>query len=55
VVILVKMFKALDLAEKMMEKIVCQNRRSLDVIAAKCYFYYSRIYELTGKLDKIRL
>lgn len=47
--------KALDLAEKMMEKIINQNRRSLDIIAAKSYFYYARIYELTGKLDKIRL
>jgi 26S proteasome regulatory subunit N3 len=46
--------KAIDLAEKMMDKITCQNRRSLDIIAAKCYFYYSRTYELNGKLDKIR-
>lgn len=46
--------QALELAEKMMEKIVSQNRRSLDVIAAKCFFYYGRIHELTGKLDQIR-
>jgi 26S proteasome regulatory subunit N3 len=46
--------QAIDLAEKMMDKINCQNRRSLDIIAAKCYFYYSRTYELNGKLDKIR-
>jgi 26S proteasome regulatory subunit N3 len=38
-----------------MEKILNQNRRSLDVIAAKCYFYYTRVHELNGKLDQIRL
>jgi 26S proteasome regulatory subunit N3 len=37
-----------------MDKIVNQNRRSLDIIAAKCYFYYARVYELVGKLDQIR-
>lgn len=46
--------QALQLSEKMMEKIVNHNRRSLDVIAAKCFFYYGRINELTGQLDKIR-
>ena len=47
--------QALVLAEKMMEKIVSQNRRTLDVISAKCFFYYGRINELCGKLDQIRL
>lgn len=37
-----------------MEKIISQNRRSLDIIAAKCYFFYTRVYELNGKLDQIR-
>lgn len=46
--------QALDLAEKIMDKIVSQNRRSLDIIAAKCYFYYGRVYELNNKLDQIR-
>jgi len=49
-----KLKQATDLAERIMEKVVSQNRRSLDVIAAKCYFYYARVYELTGKLDTIR-
>ncbi len=39
----------------MMDKITCQNRRTLDVIAAKCYFYYARVYELNDKLDRIRV
>ncbi len=38
-----------------MEKIQNQNRRTLDVIAAKCYFYFARVYELNGKLDRIRV
>jgi len=46
--------QALALSEKMMDKIVNHNRRSLDVIAAKCFFYYGRINELTGRLDQIR-
>lgn len=47
--------QALQLSDKMMDKIVSHNRRSLDVIAAKCFFYYGRINELTGRLDQIRL
>ena len=43
------------MAEKVMDKITSQNRRTLDIVAAKCYFFYSRVYELTGKLDQIRL
>jgi len=39
----------------MMEKIGAQNRRSLDIIAAKCYFYYTRVYELNERLDKVRV
>lgn len=49
-----KLKQAQDLAEKMMDKIVNQNRRSLDIISAKCYFYYGRVYELNGKLDQLR-
>lgn len=37
-----------------MNKITSQNRRSLDLIAAKSYFYHSRVAELTNKLDTIR-
>jgi len=37
-----------------MQKIVAQNRRTLDLLAARCYFYHSRTYELAGKLDSIR-
>ncbi len=37
-----------------MQKIVAQNRRTLDLLAARCYFYHLRTYELAGKLDTIR-
>lgn len=37
-----------------MERISGINRRTLDMLAAKCYFYYARAYELTNQLDKIR-
>ena len=41
-------------SEALMAKIVAQNRRTLDLIAAKCYFYHSRVAELTKRLDSIR-
>lgn len=41
-------------SETLMKKIVGQNRRSLDLVAAKSYFYHSRVAELNGKLDSIR-
>jgi 26S proteasome regulatory subunit N3 len=31
-----------------------QNRRTLDQIGAKIFFYYSRFYELLGQLSSIR-
>ena len=41
-------------SQMLMDKIVNENRRLLDLIAAKCYFYHTRCAELTNKLDKIR-
>ena len=46
--------QAVTCSEKLMTKLVAQNRRTLDILAARCYFYHSRAYELTNKLDKIR-
>ena len=37
-----------------MAKIVAQNRRSLDHIAARCYFYYTRCFEIRGNIASIR-
>lgn len=46
--------KASQCSEALMNKIVTQNRRTLDLLAAKAYFYHSRVAELTNKLDSIR-
>ncbi|XP_070535762.1 26S proteasome non-ATPase regulatory subunit 3-like [Ptychodera flava] len=46
--------EAVKLSDLLMEKIQTHNRRSLDQLSAKAYFYHSRAYELVGKLDKIR-
>lgn len=49
-----KLEEASNCSQQLMNKINSQNRRTLDLIAAKCYFYHSRCAELTGKLDTIR-
>ena len=41
-------------SNQLMQKITGQNRRTLDLLAARCYFYHSRTYELAGSLDAIR-
>ncbi|XP_052806854.1 26S proteasome non-ATPase regulatory subunit 3-like [Mya arenaria] len=49
-----KLDKALVCSEKLMVKIGSQNRRTLDILAARCYFYHSRVYELKNQLEKVR-
>uniref|UniRef100_A0A182JBK4 Probable 26S proteasome non-ATPase regulatory subunit 3 n=1 Tax=Anopheles atroparvus TaxID=41427 RepID=A0A182JBK4_ANOAO len=46
--------KATTCSQNLMTEIVGQNRRSLDLMAAKCYFYYSRVAELNNDLESIR-
>ena len=41
-------------ADKLMEKVAQLNSRTLDLISAKCFFYYARVYELRGDLAGIR-
>jgi 26S proteasome regulatory subunit N3 len=38
----------------LVENIHSQNRRTLDQIGAKIFFYFSRFYELLGNLASIR-
>lgn len=45
---------AVQCSDQLMGKVTVQNRRTLDLVAAKCYFYHSRCYELTTQLDQIR-
>lgn len=46
--------RAQKCSDALIKKVVEQNRRTLDLIAAKCYFYYSRVAELTDTLENIR-
>ncbi|KAE8751681.1 hypothetical protein FOCC_FOCC001529 [Frankliniella occidentalis] len=46
--------EAVQCSEQLMAKLMNQNRRTCDLIAAKCYFYHMRSYELINQLEKIR-
>lgn len=50
----IQLQKAQQCTEVLMRKTTSHNRRTLDLIAAKCYFYHSRVAELNGKLENIR-
>jgi 26S proteasome regulatory subunit N3 len=49
-----RMEKAQSCSDALIEKVIVQNRRTLDGLSAKCYFYHSWIYELRGQLSSIR-
>ncbi|XP_041459078.1 26S proteasome non-ATPase regulatory subunit 3-like [Lytechinus variegatus] len=46
--------EAVKCSDVLVKKLDAQNRRSLDQLSAKAYFYHSRAYELIGQLDQIR-
>ncbi|KAJ8658422.1 hypothetical protein O0I10_005774 [Lichtheimia ornata] len=46
--------KGMELAGKSVEKLVKLNRRTMDQLAARIYFYHARFYELTDRLAEIR-
>ena len=46
--------EAIKCSNLLMDRLSDYNRRSMDMIAAKCYFYHSVAYEKAGKLDTIR-
>ncbi|XP_065666247.1 26S proteasome non-ATPase regulatory subunit 3 isoform X2 [Hydra vulgaris] len=46
--------KAVTCADALVQRVSTYNRRTLDLIAASCYFYYSRSYELVNRLTEIR-
>lgn len=46
--------KAVAWATSIVESLSTLNRRSLDSLQAKCYFYYARAHELVGQLESIR-
>jgi len=45
--------KSLECAEALMLKLVTANRRSMDHMAARCYYYYTRAYETSGRVAEI--
>ncbi len=45
---------AVECADALARKIVAQNRRSLDHIAARAYYYYMRAHEAAGQIAQIR-
>ncbi|XP_026535484.1 26S proteasome non-ATPase regulatory subunit 3 isoform X1 [Notechis scutatus] len=46
--------EAQKVSDDLMQKISPQNRRALDLVVAKCYYYHARIYEFLNKLDVAR-
>jgi len=46
--------EALQCANLLMAKIDSHNRRTLDVVSSKCYFYFTRCYEILGRLSECR-
>ncbi|TRY65687.1 hypothetical protein DNTS_005538 [Danionella cerebrum] len=46
--------QAQKVSDDLLQKIGLQNRRALDLLAAKCYYYHSRVYEFLDQLDAVR-
>ncbi|KAI9228575.1 MAG: 26S proteasome non-ATPase regulatory subunit 3-like protein [Piptocephalis tieghemiana] len=45
--------QAKELSERSIHQIHTYNRRTLDALSARIYFYYVRAYELAGQLDQV--
>ncbi|KAI9585735.1 probable 26S proteasome non-ATPase regulatory subunit 3 [Glossina fuscipes] len=48
------LMRSITCSDALMGKIQGQNRRTLDLIGAKSYFYHSRVAELNNNLENIR-
>ncbi|XP_061567851.1 26S proteasome non-ATPase regulatory subunit 3 isoform X4 [Cololabis saira] len=46
--------QAQKVSDDLMQKIGSKKSRALDLIAAKCYYYHTRVYEYQNQLDAIR-
>eukprot|EP01023_Acetabularia_acetabulum_P059511 TRINITY_DN7154_c0_g1_i1.p1 TRINITY_DN7154_c0_g1~~TRINITY_DN7154_c0_g1_i1.p1 ORF type:complete len:490 (-),score=67.90 TRINITY_DN7154_c0_g1_i1:204-1652(-) len=46
--------KSKKLVDEAVEKLKSFNRRTLDILASRIYFYYSLAYEALGNLDQVR-
>ncbi|KAK1160216.1 26S proteasome non-ATPase regulatory subunit 3-like [Acipenser oxyrinchus oxyrinchus] len=49
-----KRYAEQKVSDELLQKISSQNRRALDLVAAKCYYYHSRVYEFLSELDIVR-
>jgi 26S proteasome regulatory subunit N3 len=49
-----RLLEGAEFSTSLVESIHSQNRRTLDQIGAKTYFYYSRFYELLNNLSSVR-
>ncbi|KAG7218715.1 hypothetical protein INR49_007067 [Caranx melampygus] len=45
---------AQKVSDDLLQKIGSKNRRALDLVAAKCYYYHARVYEFLNQFDTIR-
>lgn len=45
---------AVKCSDQLMAIVKSQNRRTLDALAAKCYYFHTRCYELVGQLNQIK-
>ncbi|KAF7690848.1 hypothetical protein HF521_011145 [Silurus meridionalis] len=45
--------EAQKISDDLLQKISSQNRRALDLVAAKCYYYHCRVYEFLNQLDTL--
>ena len=48
------LIQAQQCSDDLMQKITVQNRRMLEQLAARCYYYHSRTYEFLDRLHNIR-
>ena len=46
--------KAVACSEELMTKLSSYNRRSLDHVAGRCYYYHTLSHEAKGQMSKIR-
>ncbi|KAJ3283461.1 26S proteasome non-ATPase regulatory subunit [Borealophlyctis nickersoniae] len=46
--------QGLNLATQLVEKILAANRRTMDQLAGRIYFYFARFYEVTNRLAEAR-
>lgn len=46
--------QAQKVSDDLLQKIGSKNRRALDLVAAKCYYYHARVYEFLNQFDSMR-